>query len=73
VADHGPGLPAPLSALVVAARGRRSPRGHGLAIASSIAERYGGRLISPASPRGARLVLDLPEAACHRRSRSERS
>jgi len=72
VADLGPGLPAPLSALVAAARGRRSARGHGLAIASAIAERYGGRLFTIPSPRGARLVLDLPEAAPAPRSRSAR-
>ena len=44
VADDGPGLPAPLAQLITAARGRRSARGHGLAIAAAIAERHGGRL-----------------------------
>jgi signal transduction histidine kinase len=62
VADGGPGLPAPISALVVAARGRRSRRGHGLAIAAAIAEVHGGRLESIPAARGAHLVLDLPEA-----------
>ena len=62
VADGGPGLPAPLPALVSAARGRRSPRGHGLAIAAAIAERHGGRLSAAPSVTGARLVLELPGA-----------
>jgi len=62
VADSGPGLPAPIPALITAARGRRSPRGHGLAIAAAIAARHGGLLESVPTARGARLVLDLPEA-----------
>ena len=62
VQDSGPGLPAPVEALVAAARGRRSRRGHGLAIAAAVAERHGGRLTSLPAARGARLVLDLPEA-----------
>jgi signal transduction histidine kinase len=62
VRDFGPGLPAPLTDLVAAARGRRSPRGHGLAIAAAVAEGHGGRLASFPVERGARLVLDLPEA-----------
>ena len=60
VTDAGPGLPAPVADLVVAARGRRSRRGHGLALAAGIAERHGGRLTAAPSPRGARLVLELP-------------
>lgn len=60
VTDGGPGLPAPVTALVAAARGRRSHRGHGLAIASAIARRHGGRLISLPSDCGAHLVLELP-------------
>jgi signal transduction histidine kinase len=60
VSDDGPGLPAPVPALVAAARGRRSHRGHGLAIAAAIARGHGGRLTSAPSPRGARLVLELP-------------
>jgi signal transduction histidine kinase len=63
VVDDGPGLPASLPALVTAARGRRSHRGHGLAIASAIARRHRGRLLSLPSQRGAHLVLELPVAA----------
>jgi signal transduction histidine kinase len=63
VQDAGPGLPAPVGELVAAARGRRSPRGHGLAIAAAVAERHGGRLASLPAARGARLVLELPEAS----------
>jgi len=62
VRDDGPGLPAPLSTLVDSARGRRSHRGHGLAIAAAIARRHGGRLLSLPSGSGAHLVLELPEA-----------
>jgi signal transduction histidine kinase len=63
VRDWGPGLPAPVGVLVAAARGRRSPRGHGLAIAAAVAERHGGRLVSLPAERGARVVLELPGAA----------
>jgi signal transduction histidine kinase len=62
VTDGGPGLPAPLPELVAAARGRRGRRGHGLALAAVIARRSGGRLVTAPSPRGARLVLELPLA-----------
>jgi signal transduction histidine kinase len=62
VADLGAGLPEPLPELVAAARGRRTARGHGLAIAAAIAERHGGRLTAIPAPRGARLALELPEA-----------
>lgn len=62
VCDRGPGLPAPVGELVAAARGRRSPRGHGLAIAAAVAAHHGGRLASLPAPGGARLVLELPEA-----------
>jgi signal transduction histidine kinase len=62
VADDGPGLPAPLAQLITAARGRRSARGHGLAIAAVIAERHGGRLTATPTSRGARLALELPAA-----------
>jgi signal transduction histidine kinase len=62
VRDRGPGLPAPVAGLVAAARGRRSPRGHGLAIAAAVAERHGGRLASLPAARGAHLVLELPAA-----------
>ena len=62
VRDAGPGLPAPVGELVAAARGRRSPRGHGLAIAAAVAERHGGHLASVPAARGAHLVLELPGA-----------
>jgi signal transduction histidine kinase len=62
ICDSGPGLPAPVSELVAAARGRRSPRGHGLAIAAAVADRHGGRLASLPAARGAHLVLELPAA-----------
>ena len=62
VADLGGGLPARLPELLVAARGRRSERGHGLAIAAAIAERHGGRLIQIPEARGTHVALDLPEA-----------
>ena len=60
VADDGPGLPASVAVLTATARTRRGRRGHGLAIAAAIAEQHGGRLAAAPSPRGARLVLELP-------------
>ena len=63
VTDSGPGLPAPIAELVSAARRRHTRHGHGLALAAGIAERHGGRLTTAPSPRGARLVLELPSAA----------
>ena len=60
VTDAGPGSALAGPELLTAARGRRSPRGHGLALAAGIAERHGGRLTTAPSPRGARLVLELP-------------
>jgi signal transduction histidine kinase len=69
VADLGAGLPAPLPALVAAARGRRSSRGHGLAIAAAIAERHRGRLAAIPAPTGAHLVLELPAAGTARPAR----
>jgi len=62
VRDDGPGLPAPLTVLVGSARGRRSHRGHGLAIVAAIARRHHGRLLALPSCAGAHLVLELPEA-----------
>jgi signal transduction histidine kinase len=62
VRDDGPGLPAPVTALAAAARGRRSHRGHGLAIAAAIARRHGGRVTSVPREGGAHVVLELPAA-----------
>jgi signal transduction histidine kinase len=67
VTDGGPGLPAPVGALVAGARHRRGRRGHGLAVAAQVADRHGGRLAAGPSPRGARLVLELPAAGEARR------
>jgi len=67
IADEGPGLPASVAQLV--ARRRSGPalgratlpaRGHGLAVASEVAQAHGGRLAAAPSERGARLVIDLP-------------
>lgn len=64
VADDGPGLPAPVSALTRRARFGfgRGARGRGLAIAAMAAARHGGRVHAAPSARGARVVLDLPLA-----------
>jgi signal transduction histidine kinase len=67
VTDGGPGLPAPVGTLVAGARHRRGRRGHGLAVAAQVAQRHGGRLAAGPSPRGARLVLELPAASAQRR------
>lgn len=56
VSDEGSGLPAPLAAMIAPARLRRGRRGHGLAIAASIASQHGGRL----SADGPRMTLALP-------------
>jgi signal transduction histidine kinase len=59
VQDEGPGLPAPVSELVRAARGRTTPHGHGIAVADRIASEHGGRLAAAPATRGARLVLEF--------------
>jgi signal transduction histidine kinase len=63
ITDAGPGLPAPVPALLARARSHRGRRGHGLAVAARVAARHGGRLAAGPSPRGARLVLELPAAS----------
>jgi signal transduction histidine kinase len=62
VTDHGPGLPAPVARLASGARNGRGRRGRGLAIASEIAARHGGRLAAAPSSVGARLMIELPAA-----------
>jgi two-component system sensor histidine kinase MtrB len=63
VGDGGPGLPAAVADLTRAARRRRTPRGHGLAVAARVAESHGGRLLAEHGARGASVVLELPAAA----------
>jgi signal transduction histidine kinase len=60
VDDSGPGLPAPVAELAARPRAGRGRRGRGLAIATEIAERHGGRIGAAPAPRGARIVLELP-------------
>lgn len=60
VRDEGPGLPAPVSELVRRPRAGRGRRGRGLAIASTIVTRHGGRLAAAPCARGARMVVELP-------------
>lgn len=60
VSDTGRGLPAPVAELARRPRAGRGARGRGLAIASAVAASHGGRLVAAPSPRGARLVLELP-------------
>lgn len=62
VTDQGRGLSAPVAELLRRRRRPGSPRGHGLAIASAVAARHGGRLAAAPSEHGARLVLELPQA-----------
>ncbi|MBI5106175.1 MAG: sensor histidine kinase, partial [Solirubrobacterales bacterium] len=59
VADGGPGLPAPVADVVRGPRAGRGTRGRGLAIASGILARHGGRLTAE----GGSVVLELPAAA----------
>jgi signal transduction histidine kinase len=60
VSDEGDGLPAPVAELTSRARGGIGRRGRGLAIASDIVARHGGRLVSAPSAGGARLAIELP-------------
>jgi signal transduction histidine kinase len=62
VSDDGRGLPAPVAELTRRARHARGARGHGLTIASEIAEVHRGRLAAAPVEVGARLVLELPAA-----------
>jgi signal transduction histidine kinase len=68
VVDDGPGLPASVSELVSRPRAGRGARGRGLAIASSIARRYGGTLTTAPATQGAVLVLTLPAVAAARQA-----
>jgi signal transduction histidine kinase len=63
VRDGGDGLPSPVAELSAGRRRRDSAHGHGLVIASAVAEAHGGRLSSAPCSSGARLVLELPLAA----------
>ena len=63
VSDEGAGLPAPVAELVRRPRAGLGSRGRGLAIAASIAERHGGRLLAAPVARGTRLALELPACA----------
>jgi signal transduction histidine kinase len=61
VRDHGPGLPAPVTALA-AGGSHLGRRGHGLAIAARVVARHGGRLLTAPVSAGACVVLELPRA-----------
>jgi signal transduction histidine kinase len=60
VSDDGPGLPAPVAALIRRPRRGRGARGRGLAIAVAAAQAHGGGLASAPAERGARLLMELP-------------
>lgn len=60
IRDEGPGLPAPVAALVRRRRGAGDARGRGLAIVDGEARRLGGRLSAAPATSGAALVLELP-------------
>jgi signal transduction histidine kinase len=66
VVDGGAGLRLPVRKLTArgglwpSARARAAGRGHGLAVASSVARAHGGRLATAPSDRGARVMLELP-------------
>jgi signal transduction histidine kinase len=60
VSDEGSGLPAPVARLAARPRAGRGRRGRGLAIASEIVARHGGRILAAPSPRGARVAIELP-------------
>jgi signal transduction histidine kinase len=60
ISDEGAGLPAPVAELARRPRAGRGRRGRGLAIASDIVARHGGRLVSAPSAGGARLAIELP-------------
>jgi signal transduction histidine kinase len=62
VADHGPGLPAPVAELTRRPRRGRGARGRGLAITADVADAHRGALVSAPAQSGARLVLELPAA-----------
>ena len=74
VADGGPGLPAPVAELVAAAP--RPPRAAAAAASRSrpgSPRRHGGRLVTAPSPRGARLVLELPGSPARAAGRAPRA
>jgi signal transduction histidine kinase len=73
VSDDGRGLPAPVAELSRRGRRARGAHGHGLAIATAVAEAHGGRLAAAPAHVGARLVLELPAAGPSRWPRSIRA
>jgi signal transduction histidine kinase len=62
VSDDGHGLPVPVDELTRRRRRAGSARGHGLPIASAIAQAHRGRLAVAPAEVGARFVLELPAA-----------